>query len=121
MQVLLEASDEEFLPSAKQTHNKNQSIEELSPYARQFFWIFPKQKKSFVKPAVRTFFQPYSSMSNKHGLWLKNSWDTVYHNLILGIIESEACQTGPHLAKPPPKSRTLRISLGLYKNNWYLE
>jgi hypothetical protein len=34
MQVLLEALGEEFFSGAKQTRNKNQKIEELSPYAK---------------------------------------------------------------------------------------
>jgi hypothetical protein len=40
MQILLEAPGEEFFLGAKQTRNKNQSIEELSPYAREFFRVF---------------------------------------------------------------------------------
>jgi hypothetical protein len=41
MQVLLEAPGEEF-SSAKQMHNKNRRIEELSPYTKQFFKVFLK-------------------------------------------------------------------------------
>ena len=42
MQVLLEAPGEGFFSGAKQTLNKNWKIEELSPYAKQFFKIFLK-------------------------------------------------------------------------------
>ena len=50
MQVLLEALGEDFFSNAKQTWNKNRKIEKLSPYAKQFFKVFLKQKKEFVKP-----------------------------------------------------------------------
>jgi hypothetical protein len=39
MQVLLEAPGKEFFSSAKQTRNKNRSIE-LLPYAKEFFQVF---------------------------------------------------------------------------------
>jgi hypothetical protein len=42
MQVLLEALGEEFFSGAKQMCNKNRAIEELSPYAKQFFNVFLK-------------------------------------------------------------------------------
>jgi hypothetical protein len=42
MQVLLEAPGEEFFSSTKQTCNKNKTIEQLSPYAKEFFRIFLK-------------------------------------------------------------------------------
>jgi hypothetical protein len=71
MQALFEAPGEEFFSCAKQMRNKNRSIEELSPYTKEFFQVFLKIKKRFVKPARRTFFRPYIGMSNKLGLWLK--------------------------------------------------
>jgi hypothetical protein len=48
MQVLLEALGEDSFSGAKQTRNKNRKIEELSPYAKQFFKVFLKQKKEFA-------------------------------------------------------------------------
>lgn len=42
MQLLLEALGEEFFSYAKQTRNKNRSIDGLSPYAKRFFWVFHK-------------------------------------------------------------------------------
>jgi hypothetical protein len=86
MQVLLEALSEEFFIGAKQTCNKNWKIEELSPYAKQFFKVFRKQKKRFKKPAGRTYFQLFSAMNTKLGPWPKNSSDMLAHALILGII-----------------------------------
>jgi hypothetical protein len=56
MQVLLEALGVEFFSGAKQTRNKNRAIKELSPYAKQFFKVFLKQKKDFRKPAGRAYF-----------------------------------------------------------------
>jgi hypothetical protein len=45
MQVLLEAPEEEFFSSAKQTRNKNKIVDQLSPYAKEFFRIFLKNKQ----------------------------------------------------------------------------
>ena len=87
MQVLLEAPGEDFFSSTKQTRNKNQKIEELSPYAKQFFKVFLKQIKEFKKPVGRAYFHPYSGLNNKLGLWLENSWEDVAHALVLGIID----------------------------------
>jgi hypothetical protein len=87
MQVLLEAPGEELFSGAKQTRNKNQKIEELSPYAKQFFKVFLKQKKEFQKPAGRAYFRPFSGLNNKLGPWPENSWENVAHALVLGIID----------------------------------
>jgi hypothetical protein len=40
MQVLLEALGDKFFSGTKQTQNKNWSIEDLSPYAKEFFNVF---------------------------------------------------------------------------------
>ena len=40
MRVLLEAPGEDYFVVAKAVSNKNKSIEELSPYAKQFFKAF---------------------------------------------------------------------------------
>ena len=42
IQVLLKVPGEDFFSSVKQTCNKNRKIEELSPYAKQFFKVFLK-------------------------------------------------------------------------------
>jgi hypothetical protein len=87
MQVLLKAPGEEFFSGAKQTCNKNWRIEELSPYAKQFFKVFLKQKKQFRKPADQAYFRPFSGMNTKLGPWPENRWEMVAHSLILGIID----------------------------------
>jgi hypothetical protein len=56
MQVLLEAPGEEFFSSAKQTRNKNKTVGQLFPYAKEFFRIFLKRKLEFRKPVGRAFF-----------------------------------------------------------------
>jgi hypothetical protein len=63
--TIQKAPGEEFFSCSKQTQNKNRSVDELSPYAKEFFWVFHKQKKRFVKPARRAFFQPYIGINNK--------------------------------------------------------
>jgi hypothetical protein len=83
----LEAPGEEFFSGTKQTRNKNRAIEELSPYAKQFFKVFLKQKKDFRKPVGRAYFWPYSGLNTRLGPWLENSWETVAHTLVLGIID----------------------------------
>jgi hypothetical protein len=87
MQVLLEALGEEFFSSAKQTRNKNKTTKQLSPYAKEFFRIFLKQKEEFKKPAGRTFFRPYDGASTKLGPWPPSSWSKAKENLKLGIID----------------------------------
>ena len=87
MQVLLEAPGEDFFFGTKQTCNKNRKIEELSPYAKQFFKVFLKQKKEFVKPVGRAYFRSFSGVATKLGPWPENSWENVAHVLVLGIID----------------------------------
>ena len=87
MQVLLEAPREEFFFGLKQMWNKNWKIKEFSPYAKQFFKVFLKQKKEFQKPLGRAFFCPFSGLNNKLGPWLENSWENVAHVLVLRIID----------------------------------
>jgi hypothetical protein len=50
MQVSLEAPGEEFFSNAKQMRNKNKTTKQLSLYVKEFFWIFLKQKRAFIKP-----------------------------------------------------------------------
>jgi hypothetical protein len=83
----LEAPGEEFFSGAKQTRNKNRAIEELSPYAKQFFKVFLKQKKEFRKSVGRAYFRPYSGLNTRLGPWLENNWETVAHALVKGIID----------------------------------
>jgi hypothetical protein len=64
----------------------NRSIEDLSPYTKEFFEVFLKQKKSVKKPIGRAFFQLYIGMNNKLEPWLEISWKIVSHNLVLEII-----------------------------------
>jgi hypothetical protein len=73
IQVFLEALGREFFSDAKQTRNKNWRIEELSPYAKQFFNVFLKQKNRFRKPTDRAYFRPFSGMNTKLGPWSENN------------------------------------------------
>jgi hypothetical protein len=87
MQVLLEAPGEDFFSAAKQTRNKNRKIEELSPYAKQFFKVFLRQKMEFQRPNGRAYFRPYNGTTNKIGAWPENTWENLQHTLMLGIID----------------------------------
>jgi hypothetical protein len=86
MEVFLEAPGEEFFSVAKQTRNTKKSIEELSSYAKELFWVFFKPKKTFVNLVDMAFFRPLSSLSNRLEPWPKSSWELVYQNLKLEII-----------------------------------
>ena len=87
MQVLLEAPGEDFFSAAKQTRNKNRKIEELSSYAKEFFKVFLKQKKEFVRPNGRAYFCPFNGTSNKIGASPENTSVNIQHTLMLGIID----------------------------------
>ena len=87
MQVLLEALREEFFSSPKQTRNKNKTVRQLSPYAKEFFQIFMKQKLDFRKSSGHAFFRPYNGMNVKLGPWPTSSWSKAQENLKLGIID----------------------------------
>jgi hypothetical protein len=87
MQVLLETPREEFFSSAQQTQNKNKTVGQLSPYAKEFIQIFLKRKLDFRKPAGRAFFRPYNDMNVKLGPWPIGSWSEAHENLKLGIID----------------------------------
>ena len=67
--------------------NKNQKIEKLSSYAKQFFKVFLKQKKEFKKLVGRAYFCLYSRLNNKLRPWPENSWEDVAHELVLGIVD----------------------------------
>ena len=99
MQVLLEAPGEDFFSGAKQTRNKNRKIEELSPYAKQFFKVFLKQKKEFVKPVGRAYFRPYNTTTTKLGPWPENTWENLAHLLVLGIMDFRRVPGFPQVNK----------------------
>jgi hypothetical protein len=52
----------------------------LSPYAKEFFMIFLKQKLEFKKPVGWAFFRPYDGMNIKLGLWPLCSWNEAHVN-----------------------------------------
>ena len=74
MCVLLEAPGEDYFVTTKLIANKNKAIEELLPYAKQFFKAFLSQKANFVKFAGRAYFREYDALNNRMGLWPVNSW-----------------------------------------------
>jgi hypothetical protein len=59
MQVLLKAPGEEFFSSAKQTRNKNKTIKQLSPYAKEFFRIFLQVVPFFVHTMAQALLSDY--------------------------------------------------------------
>ena len=71
--VLVEAPGEEFFVAAKLILNKNKIIEEILPYAKEFFRVFLAMKGSFQKPTGRAYFRAYDASNNKVGSWPANS------------------------------------------------
>ena len=87
MRILLKALREEYFVVAKLVSNKNNAIEELSPYAKQFFKAFLSQKADFVKPIGRAYFKAYDATNNWMDLWPTNSWELMSENLKLAILD----------------------------------
>ena len=87
MRVLLEAHGEDYFVATKAVSNKNKSIEELSPYAKQFFKAFLLQKANFVKPVGRAYFKAYDATNNRMGSWPANSWELILENLNLAVLD----------------------------------
>ena len=87
MRVLLEAPREDYFIAAKVVSNKNKTIEELSPYAKQFFKFFFLQKADFVKPVGRAYFRAYDATNNRMGSWPANSWELTLENLKLAVLD----------------------------------
>ena len=63
MRILLEALREEFFAAAKQVASKNKSIEELSPYAKEFFKAL-RNRWNFHTPTNRAYFRAYDPSTN---------------------------------------------------------
>ena len=87
MRVLLEAPGEDYFVVAKLVSNKNKAIEELSPYAKQFFKAFLSQKANFVKLAGHAYFRAYDATNNRMGSWPVNSWELTSENLKLAVLD----------------------------------
>jgi hypothetical protein len=87
MNVLLETPGDEFYGPAKQTKNRNKSIEELSPYAKEFFKLFLKQKKNFMPPRGNVFFRSYDGQGAQLGDWPRSTWEDHVEDLKLAIID----------------------------------
>ena len=87
MRVLLEAPGEEFFATAKQIASKNKSIEELSPYAKEFFKAFLRNRWNFHTPASRAYFRAYDPSTNRLGSWPAGSWETTSEHLSLAVMD----------------------------------
>jgi hypothetical protein len=87
IQVLLEALGEEFFSSAKQKCNKNKTMEQLSPYAKEFFQIFFEAKGRTQEARRLGVFHPYNDMDTKLGPWPPYRWNNATVNMKVGIID----------------------------------
>ena len=67
MRVLLEAPREELFAATKQVASNNKSIEELSPYAKEFFKAFLRNQWNSYTPASRAYFHAYDPSTNRLG------------------------------------------------------
>lgn len=75
MRQLLDQPGEHFFSEAKQLKSKNKSTEELSPYAKEWFKLFLKKRKSFVAPTGTSYFRKYNPVTGTLGSWPGNRWD----------------------------------------------
>ena len=87
MRVLLDAPGEEFFAAAKQVASKNKSIDELSPYAKEFFKAFLRNRWNFHTPASRAYFRAYDPSANRLGSWPSGSWETTSEQLKLAVMD----------------------------------
>ena len=87
MRVLFEAPEEEFFAAAKQVASKNKSIDELSPYAKEFFKAFLRNRWNFHTPTSRVYFHAYNPSANYLGSWPVGSWETTSEHLKLVIMD----------------------------------
>ena len=87
MQVLLDAPGDEFFAAAKQVASKNKSIDELSPYAKEFFKAFLRNRWNFHTPASRAYFRAYDPSANRLGSWPSGSWETMSEHLKLAVMD----------------------------------
>ena len=69
MRNLLDAPGDEFFAAAKQVASKNKSIDELSPYAKEFFKAFLRNRWNFHTPASWAYFRTYDPSANRLGSW----------------------------------------------------
>ena len=84
---MLEALGEEFFTAAKQVASKNKSIEELSPYAKEFFKAFLRNRWNFHTLASRAYFRAYDPSANCLGLWPTRNWETTSEHLKLTVMD----------------------------------
>ena len=87
MRVLLDVPGEEFFAAAKQVASKNKSIDELSPYAKEFFKAFLRNRWNFHTPASRAYFRAYDPSANRLGSWPSRSWETTSEQLKLAVMD----------------------------------
>ena len=87
MRVLLDAPGDEFFAAAKQVANKNKSIDELSPYTKEFFKAFLRNRSNFHTPASQAYFRAYDPSANHLGSWPLGSWETTSEHLKLAVMD----------------------------------
>ena len=87
MRVLLDALGKEFFAAAKQVASKNKSIDELSPYVKEFFKAFLRNRWNFHTPASRAYFHTYDPSANRLRSWPLGSWETTLENLKLAVMD----------------------------------
>ena len=87
MRVLLDAPGEKFFAAAKQVASKNKSIDELSPYTKEFFKAFLRNRWNFHTPASRAYFSAYNPSANRLGSWPSGSWETTSEQLKLAVMD----------------------------------
>ena len=87
MRVLLDALGDEFFAAAKQVASKKKSIDKLSPYAKEFFKAFLRNRWNFHTLASRAYFRVYDPSANRLGSWPMGSSETTSEQLKLVVMD----------------------------------
>jgi len=88
LNILLIGPREEFFTAAKLPCDKNKTIAELSPCAKEFFYIFLSNKGKFVIPTGQANYRPYNSQSNIFSKWNDDTWtELTNQHLRLAIMD----------------------------------
>jgi len=86
--------------------NKNKSIGELSPLAKEFFKVFLESKDRFVMPKARAFYRPYKMKDDNLDEWVTKIWeDSLKLRIKMVIIDFRLILCNPLLTRVQPHLR----------------
>jgi len=75
LNVLLTGPGEEYFKEAKLSSSRHKSVENISPYAAEFFKVFLAHKGSFQIPKGSANFRAYNLENDKLSEWPEDAWN----------------------------------------------